>query len=166
LSENPPGAKDADVRFERRVTERGKLTEIFYDADADPRRLDGRTVAVVGYGIQGRVQALNMCDSGVENIAVGSVRDESWERAEADGFSPVPIREAVERADISFLLVPGEVATAVYEEHVEPVLGSGKTQRSGEPVLEELMERVSQHPIVEAEKRLRNMLGNGSRKEE
>jgi ketol-acid reductoisomerase len=103
------------------------LTEIFYDADADPRRLDGRTVAVVGYGIQGRVQALNMRDSGVENIAVGSVRDESWEQAESDGFSPVPIREAVERADISFLLVPDEVAPAVYEEHVEPVLGSGKT---------------------------------------
>jgi ketol-acid reductoisomerase len=41
-----------------------------------------------------------------------------------------------------------------------------QTQRSREPVLEELMERVSQHPIVEAEKRLRNMLGNGSRKEE
>jgi len=49
------------------------VTEIFYDADADLGRLDGRTVAVIGYGIQGRVQALNMRASGVENVLVGRV---------------------------------------------------------------------------------------------
>ena len=70
------------------------MDEIFYDADADLARLQGRTVAVLGYGTQVRVQALNMRDSGVENVAVGSVRDESWEQAEEDGFSSVPIREA------------------------------------------------------------------------
>ena len=70
------------------------MAEIFYDADADLARLQGRTIAVIGYGIQGRAQALNMRDSGVENVAVGSVRDESWEQAEEDGFSPVPTREA------------------------------------------------------------------------
>jgi ketol-acid reductoisomerase len=103
------------------------VAEIFYDDDADLHRLQGRTVAVVGYGIQGRAQTLNMRDSGVKNIVVGSVRDESWEGAESDGFSPVPIREAVEEADISFMLVPDEVAPVVYEEHVGPALGSGKT---------------------------------------
>jgi ketol-acid reductoisomerase len=103
------------------------VTDIFYDDDADLHRLQGRTVAVVGYGIQGRAQTLNMSDSGVKNIVVGSVRDESWEGAESDGFSPVPIREAVEEADISFMLVPDEVAPVVYEEHVGPALGSGKT---------------------------------------
>jgi ketol-acid reductoisomerase len=102
------------------------VADIFYD-DADLHRLQGRTVAVVGYGIQGRAQTLNMSDSGVKNILVGSVRDESWEGAESDGFSPVPIREAVEEADISFMLVPDEVAPVVYEEHVGPALGSGKT---------------------------------------
>jgi ketol-acid reductoisomerase len=103
------------------------VADIFYDDDADLHRLQGRTVAVVGYGIQGRAQTLNMSDSGVKNIVVGSVRDESWEGAESDGFSPVPIREAVEEADISFMLVPDEVAPVVYEEHVGPALGSGKT---------------------------------------
>jgi ketol-acid reductoisomerase len=103
------------------------VVDIYYDDDADLHRLQGRTVAVVGYGIQGRAQALNMRDSGVKNIVVGSVRDESWEGAESDGFSPVPIREAVEEADISFMLVPDEVAPVVYEEHVGPALGSGKT---------------------------------------
>ncbi len=103
------------------------MADIFYDDDADLHRLQGRTVAVVGYGIQGRAQTLNMLDSGVKNILVGSVRDESWEGAESDGFSPVPIREAVEEAEISFMLVPDEVAPVVYEEHVGPALGSGKT---------------------------------------
>ena len=70
-------------------------TRIFYDDDADLSRLEGRTVAIVGYGNQGRSQALNMRDSGVENVIVGSVRDESWERAEEDGFRPMPVAEPV-----------------------------------------------------------------------
>src|SRR5436190_10424942 len=104
-----------------------KVTEIFYDSDADLGRLAGRSIAILGYGIQGRAQALNMRDSGVENVVVGSIRDESWEQAESDGFSPVPVREAVEEADISFMLVPDEVAPGVYEEDVRPVLEAGKT---------------------------------------
>ena len=102
-------------------------TKVFYDDDADLSRLDGRTVAIVGYGNQGRSQALNMRDSGVESVIVGSVRDESWERAEADGFTPMPVAEAVAEADITFLLIPDEVAPAVYEKEIEPSLGSGKT---------------------------------------
>jgi ketol-acid reductoisomerase len=103
------------------------VTEIFYDADADLKRLEGRAVAVIGYGNQGRAQALNMRDSGVGNVLVGNVRDESWEQAESDGFSPMPISEAVEAADICSMLVPDEVAPDVYRKHVEPALGSGKT---------------------------------------
>lgn len=103
------------------------MTEIFYDADADLGRLEGRTVALIGYGNQGRAQALNMRDSGLKNVVVGNVRDESWEQAETDGFSPAPIAEAVQEADVIFVLVPDEVAPGVYEEHIEPSLGQGKT---------------------------------------
>ncbi len=102
-------------------------TRIFYDDDADLARLEGRTVAIVGYGNQGRSQALNMRDSGVEKVVVGSVRDESWQRAEEDGFRPMHIEEAVGEADITFLLIPDEVAPGVYREEIEPSLGPGKT---------------------------------------
>ena len=102
-------------------------TRIFYDADADLARLDGRTVAIVGYGNQGRSQVMNMRDSGVENVLVGSVRDESWEKAEEDGFTPMPVAEAAGEAEITFMLVPDEVAPKVYREEIEPSLGPGKT---------------------------------------
>ncbi len=103
------------------------MARIFYDSDADPGRLEGRTVAIVGYGNQGRAQALNMRDSGVRNILVGSIHDESWQKAEADGFSPVPIAQAAQQADIIFMLIPDEVAPEVYRQEIEPHLGPGKT---------------------------------------
>ncbi len=102
-------------------------TRVYYDADADLGCLEGRTVAIVGYGNQGRAQALNMRDSDVESVIVGSVRDESWTRAEEDGFEPMPVAEAAGEADITFMLIPDEVAPAVYREEIEPSLGPGKT---------------------------------------
>lgn len=103
------------------------MTQFFYDSDADLGRLADREVAVVGYGNQGRSQALNMRDSGIQNVTVGSIRDSSWERAEADGFRAMPIRDACDRADIIFLLLPDEIAPGVYEGEVQPALGAGKT---------------------------------------
>jgi ketol-acid reductoisomerase len=86
------------------------VTRVFYDADVDLGQLTGRTVAVIGYGNPVRVQALNMRDSGVERVVVGSVRYQGWETAESDSFSPLPIAEATEAAEISLILVPDEVA--------------------------------------------------------
>ena len=107
--------------------EKESMTHFFYDDDADLGRLEGREIAIIGYGNQGRTQALNLRDSGVENIVVGSVRDESWDQAEEDGFEVMSISEAAQRADILFVLLPDEVAPAVYEDEIKPALSSGKT---------------------------------------
>ncbi len=98
--------------------------KIYYDRDADLEVLNGKSVAVVGYGNQGRAQALNMRDSGVE-VIVGSIRDTSYERAESDGFEVMPIPVAVKRADIICILIPDEIQTSVYSESIAPNLRRG-----------------------------------------
>ena len=69
---------------------------IYHDEDADLAALDGLTVAVVGYGNQGRSQALNLRDSGVR-VIVGNIRDAAHETAVADGFEVLPIADASAR---------------------------------------------------------------------
>ena len=100
------------------------MARMFFDDDADVRHVQGQTACIVGYGNQGRSQALNLRDSGVE-VIVGSRRDNSYETARMDGFEVVAVREAAERADIVFFLVPDEVMPQVFEEEIHPVLRSG-----------------------------------------
>jgi ketol-acid reductoisomerase len=102
-----------------------KTTTIYYDSDADLKAIDGMTVAVVGYGNQGRSQALNIRDAGVR-VIVGNISDASFERARTDGFETMSIADSCQRADIIMLLVPDEVMPAVYREHVVPKLVPGK----------------------------------------
>ncbi len=98
---------------------------IFHDADADPTALAGKTVAVAGYGNQGRSQALNLRDSGVATI-VGNIDDDYAARARSEGFDVLPIADACARADVIMLLVPDEIMPSVYEESVRPHLAPGK----------------------------------------
>lgn len=99
--------------------------KLLRDDDADLRWIRDRTVAIVGYGNQGRAQALNLRDSDV-GVLIGSIRDETSQRAEDDGFEVLSIRDAAERADAIALLIPDEVQPRVYDEHVAPALGPGK----------------------------------------
>jgi ketol-acid reductoisomerase len=96
------------------------------ESDADLRQLRGKTVAIIGYGNQGRAQALNLRDSGIP-IVIGSLRDQSAEEAESDGFEVLSIAEACGNADVIALLIPDEIQTKVYSESVAPALRSGKT---------------------------------------
>ena len=73
------------------------MVHIYHDEDADPAALDGLGVAVVGFGNQGRSQALNLRDSGVA-VVIGNRRDEAAEQAERDGFEVLPIPQACKRA--------------------------------------------------------------------
>jgi ketol-acid reductoisomerase len=99
---------------------------VFYEADADLSVLAGKTAAVIGYGNQGRAQALNLRDSGIQ-VAVGNRQDDYAAMAREDGFSPVSIADAVESADIVMVLIPDEVQPAIYDEMIGPNLRSGQT---------------------------------------
>jgi len=94
------------------------------DADIDPTPLRGKRVAIIGYGNQGRAQALNLSDSGV-NVMVG-LRDgsPSAARAEADGIATGSLAEAVRTADIVMLLAPDETLAAIYRT-IEPTIREG-----------------------------------------
>ena len=94
----------------------------FGENDGDLSHLDSRTIAFIGYGNQGRAQALNMRDSGVGDIVVGTLRDSSWTQAEADGFPVRSAAEAAEAADILFLLTPDEELPAVFDAEIAPHL--------------------------------------------
>ena len=94
------------------------------DADIDPTPLAGKRVAILGYGNQGRAQALNLKDSGID-VVVG-LRDvsPSHARAEADGISTTSLADAAESADLVMLLAPDEALAAIYRT-VEPHIRKG-----------------------------------------
>ena len=101
------------------------MGKVYYDKDGDINVVRDKVVAIIGYGNQGRSQALNMRDSGVQNIIVGSIHDASWNTANEDGFHTYSIAEAAKKADILFLLLPDEVAPEIYERDIAPNLHPG-----------------------------------------
>ena len=100
------------------------MTGILRDGAAELRPLAGQRLAVLGYGNQGRSQALNLRDSGLA-VVVGNIADASLDRARADGFEALPIAEACARADAILLLVPDEVMPEVFAGEVAPQLRPG-----------------------------------------
>ena len=82
--------------------------KIYYDKDADLARLEGRTVAILGYGSQGHAHTLNLRDSGVD-VVVGLRRDgASWAKAEAESLRVLTVSEAVAAADVVMMTLPDE----------------------------------------------------------
>ncbi len=100
---------------------------VYYDADTDRSRLDGRTFAIVGYGSQGHAHALNLRDSGARVIVGLRAGSKSAERAKAAGLDARPVAAASAAADAIMMLVPDQDARAVYERDVAPALAPGKT---------------------------------------
>ena len=101
------------------------MAQMFYDTDADLSIIQGRNVAVIGYGSQGHAHALSLRDSGVD-VRVG-LREgsKSWAKAEAEGLRVVTPAQAVEEADLIMVLAPDQVQRHVYAESIEPNLVAG-----------------------------------------
>lgn len=98
---------------------------LIHDKDADLSVLNGKTVAVIGYGSQGCNQALSMRDSGV-NVIIGARPGASWDQAVADGFEVLSVSDASKRADVIHMLLPDENHKKVYEESIEQHMKAGK----------------------------------------
>lgn len=102
------------------------MAKFFAATDADPAALSGKTIAIVGYGNQGRSQAINLRRSG-HRVIVGNQEDDSWRQARTDGFEALAMDAAAARADIVLLLLPDEIAPDIYREKIAPHLRRGKT---------------------------------------
>ena len=100
---------------------------IFYEKDCDIAKLDGKTVAIIGYGSQGHAHALNLKESGVKVIVGLYEGSKSWVKAEQQGLDVFPVEEAVKQADIIMILIPDEKQAKLYKESIEPNLTAGKT---------------------------------------
>jgi ketol-acid reductoisomerase len=102
------------------------MLKIYYDKDADLGILKDKVVAIIGYGIQGRGQALCLRDSGI-NVIVSEVEGTpNFEQAKKDGFNPVGASEAAQKADIIQILTQDHVQAKVYSESIKPHLKKGK----------------------------------------
>ena len=103
------------------------MARIFYQQDCDLGKLNGKTVAIIGYGSQGHAHALNLKDSGV-NVIVGLYEgSKSWAKAESQGLKVMTAAEAAKNADIIMILINDEKQAKLYKESIEPNLTEGKT---------------------------------------
>ena len=101
------------------------MAKIFYQEDCNLSLLEGKTVAIIGYGSQGHAHALNLKDSGV-NVVIGLYEgSKSWAKAEAQGFKVYTTAEAAKKADIIMILINDEKQAAMYKKDIEPNLEPG-----------------------------------------
>ena len=101
------------------------MVKILHDHDADMKVLEGKTVAVIGYGSQGSAQAQCMRDSGVK-VIIGSIKDASYTKAVEDGFTVMSIADAAKQADVIHILLPDEFHGPVYANDIKPYMTAGK----------------------------------------
>jgi ketol-acid reductoisomerase len=99
---------------------------IYRDEDADLSILETKRIAIIGYGNQGRAQALNLRDSGL-NIVIGNRDDEYASQAREDGFQIFPIAQAAAQAEIVMVLIPDEITPIVFQQHILPHLRERNT---------------------------------------
>jgi len=102
------------------------VPRIYYDQDADLARLQGRTIAILGYGIQGSAQAANLRDSGLAVVVGLHAGARRAAEARRDGFEVLPVADAVRRADYVQVLIPDERQGETYRQEIAPQLRAGQ----------------------------------------
>ena len=101
------------------------MAKMYYEKDCNLDALNGKVIAIIGYGSQGHAHALNLRDSGC-NVIVGLRKGgKSWPVAEKDGFEVYTVAEAAKKADIIMMLINDEVQAAVYKSEIAPNLEAG-----------------------------------------
>ncbi len=103
------------------------MAKIYYTKDADLNSLKKKTIAVIGYGIQGRAQALNLRDSGLNVIIGQRPGGVNYDLAKKDGFKPVSASEAAQKADIIHILTQDHIQGDLYKAEIAPFMKKGKS---------------------------------------
>jgi len=103
------------------------MAEIFYDSDADLSIIQGKKVAIVGYGSQGHAHAQNLRDSGVEVAIALKEGSKSIAKAQDEGFEVKSVADATQWADLIMILAPDQHQRGIYNDHIKPNLTEGKT---------------------------------------
>ena len=102
------------------------MAKIYYDSDISLEPLLNKKVAVIGYGSQGRAQALNMRDSGIDVVVGVREGGKSWKMVKEDGLEPLSIEEAAKEGNVIHMLIPDVVQPEVYKSLIEPNMKPGK----------------------------------------
>ena len=103
------------------------MTKTYHDQDADLSLIQGKKVAIIGYGSQGHAHSLNLKDSGVD-VRVGlPASSRSIKKAKAAGLEVLSVADAAKWADVIMILAPDTSQAAIYHDHVAPSMGKGKT---------------------------------------
>lgn len=97
------------------------MTTVYYDQSVTKDALQGKKVAIIGYGSQGHAHAQNLKDNGYD-VIIGIRPGCSFDKAKDDGFEVYPVDEAAKQADVIMVLLPDEIQGQVYKEEIEPNL--------------------------------------------
>lgn len=101
------------------------MAKIFYESDCNLGLLDGKTVAIIGYGSQGHAHALNLKESGVDVVVGLYEGSKSWKSAEEHGLKVMTAADAAKKADFIMILTPDEKQKKIYEESIRDNLEEG-----------------------------------------
>lgn len=102
------------------------MAKMYYDQDANLNLLQGKKIAIIGYGSQGHAHAQNLRDSGLSVIVAQRPGGDNYQAAVNDGFTPMSVADAAKKADLIQILLPDQIQAYVYKNEIAPYLTPGK----------------------------------------